>query len=120
VDDEPEIARMLAEILEPMARRIDVAENGLAALARLGETPYDVIISDLRMPELDGPGLYRRIRDQGAGLDARMIFVTGDTLHHNLEAFLRSSGVPVIEKPFHPKDVRRRVAEFLERSGSNG
>jgi len=120
VDDEADIAAMLAEILRPLAGRIDVASSGAGALAYLGERAYDVIVSDVRMPELDGPGLFRRLQEAGGGLERRMLFVTGDTLHQGLQRFLRGSGVPVLEKPFQPAEVRRRVAQMLQGGGPAG
>lgn len=116
VDDEVEIAAMLEEILRPLATRVDVASSGLAALDRIGERSYDLIVSDVRMPELDGPALFRRLKEAGGGLERRMLFVTGDTLHQGLELFLRSTGAPVLEKPFQPSEVRRRVAQLLQAS----
>jgi PAS domain S-box-containing protein len=113
VDDEPEIAALLAEILAPLAERIDVAENGLAALTRLQDARYDLIISDLSMPDLDGPGLFQRLRAEPARATQRFMFVTGDTLNPNLSEFLATSGAPVLEKPFQLDDVRRQVAQLL-------
>jgi CheY-like chemotaxis protein len=108
---------MLAEILAAMAARIDIAENGAAALERIESSRYDLVISDLRMPELDGPGLFRRLKERGEGLDSRILFITGDTLHRNLELFLETTGAPIIEKPFHPRDIRRKVGDMLEGLG---
>jgi PAS domain S-box-containing protein len=113
VDDEPEIAELIAEIVGPLADRVDLAANGLEALEATTTTTYDLVISDLRMPGLDGPGLFRRLRAGSAPYTGSVLFVTGDTLHHNLEHFLVETGAPVIEKPFEPADIRHKVAELL-------
>jgi DNA-binding NtrC family response regulator len=60
VDDEPGIS-LLAEILAEDDHRVETAYNGMAALDKLRDGTYDLIISDLRMPHLDGPGLYREV-----------------------------------------------------------
>ncbi|HVL72940.1 MAG TPA: ATP-binding protein [Beijerinckiaceae bacterium] len=113
VDDEPEIAELIAEIVAPLAERVDLAANGLEALEATGARAYDLVISDLRMPGLDGPGLFRRLRAEPVPFAGRILFVTGDTLHHDLEQFLADTGAPVIEKPFEPAEIRHKVAELL-------
>jgi CheY-like chemotaxis protein len=115
VDDDPEIALTLAEILETDGHVIDVAENGAEALERLAEQPYDLVISDLRMPELDGPGLYRELGARFPEMLDRIFFVTGDTLGSGVRDFLDEAGVPVIEKPFEPADVRHAMARISVR-----
>jgi CheY-like chemotaxis protein len=113
VDDEPEVASLLAEILEDDAHRVETAYNGLAALDKLRDGTYDLIISDLRMPHLDGPGLYREIARRHPQLIRRMIFVTGDTLGPESAEFLRQSAAPTFGKPFVPDDVRRVIHQVL-------
>ena len=61
VDDEPEILATLAEILTYAGHRVETAADGAAALERLDSRSFDVIVSDVRMPGLDGPGLYAEI-----------------------------------------------------------
>jgi two-component system NtrC family sensor kinase len=73
---------------------------------------YDVILTDIRMPDLDGRALYREIEQRWPGQTSRVIFVTGDTLATALREFVDESGRPVIEKPFLPSEVRRVVAEL--------
>ncbi|HEY8565337.1 MAG TPA: ATP-binding protein [Beijerinckiaceae bacterium] len=120
VDDEPDIAQLLSEIVAPMASRVDIAENGAVALRYLREHPYHLVMSDLRMPELDGPGLLRELRGLKLPQPPAVLFITGDTLHHNLESFLDEIGSPVIEKPFLPSEVRRRVSELLDARRTQG
>jgi two-component system, cell cycle sensor histidine kinase and response regulator CckA len=111
VDDEPELATLLAEILGEDGHRVDTAENGAAALEKLREGAYDLIISDLRMPQLDGPGLYREVARRHPRLLRRMVFVTGDTLGPESTEFLRMSEALTFSKPFVASDVRRAVRQ---------
>ena len=73
---------------------------------------YDVILTDVRMPDLDGRALYAQIEQRWPRQAARVVFVTGDTLASELREFVRNSGRRVIEKPFLPSEVRRIVAEL--------
>ena len=113
VDDEPEVALLLAEILEEDEYRVDTADNGASALDKLREGRYDLIISDLKMPQLDGPGLYREVARRHPEMIRRMIFVTGDTLGPESADFLRKSAAPTFGKPFEPDDVRRVIDQVL-------
>ena len=72
---------------------------------------YDVILTDIRMPDLDGRALYEAIEQRWPGQAGRIVFVTGDTLASALREFVSESGRPVIEKPFLPSEVRRVVSE---------
>lgn len=109
VDDEPEIAQMLADIVAADGHRVTVAGDGRAALHHILEQSFDLILTDLVMPELDGPGLYRLIRTKRPRLAKRVIFVTGDTLSPVMERFLSRIRRPVLEKPFTPDEVRRVI-----------
>jgi len=113
VDDEPEVVSILAEILADDAHLVETTYSGLAALDKLRDGTYDLIISDLRMPHLDGPGLYREIARRHPQLIRRMIFVTGDTLGPESAEFLRQSAAPTFGKPFVPDDVRRVIHQVL-------
>jgi two-component system NtrC family sensor kinase len=113
VDDEADIARSLAEILCDAGHQVEIAANGRAALECLGRRAFDLILSDLRMPDLDGPALYRALLARDDGWPARMVFLTGDTLSPAAIAFLDKAARPCIEKPFNAGEVRRVVADAL-------
>ena len=112
VDDEAEIRETLAEILTAARHRVVTAAPGREALERMAAEHYDVILTDIRMPDLDGRALYQEIERRWPGQGARVVFVTGDTLASALREFVAESGRPVIEKPFLPGEVRRIVAEL--------
>ncbi len=90
-----------------------VAGSGQAALAAVESTPIDLIVSDLRMPDIDGPALYRALSDAGSALASRIIFVTGDTLSEQAERFLAETGADVLEKPLEPRELVARVRATL-------
>ena len=112
VDDEAEIREALAEILTGARHRVVTASSGREALERMAAEHYDVILTDIRMPDLDGRALYQEIERRWPGQAGRVVFVTGDTLASALREFVSESGRPVIEKPFLPSEVRRVVAEL--------
>lgn len=115
VDDEAPLAILIAEILSADGHRVDTAPNGLAALARVERNEYDLILSDLRMPELDGPGLYRELQRRRPDLLSRIAFVTGSAQTGNMEEFLEATGVPILYKPFHMEQLTKLASDLLDR-----
>jgi two-component system NtrC family sensor kinase len=113
VDDEPAIASLLADLLEMDGYRVATARTGLAALDRLRDGGFDAIVSDIRMPELDGPGLYRRVEQLDAGLARRMVFVTGNAFTDDTADFFSATGAPCIRKPFARGDLQRALQHVL-------
>jgi CheY-like chemotaxis protein len=113
VDDELEIAQMVREVLNRDHHQVAVATSGREALERLAEHPVDLILSDLRMPDVDGPTLHRELAARRPDLARRMVFVTGDVLAPETARFLAETGLPVIEKPIDPYDLRLKVRTHL-------
>jgi PAS domain S-box-containing protein len=113
VDDEPEMAQMLAEILQRVGHKVETAGDGQEALACLERQSYDLVLSDLRMPNLDGPGLYKAVAERHPDQLGRMMFITGDTLTPHVTAFLQQNPVNYIEKPLNPRAVQEAVERAL-------
>jgi two-component system NtrC family sensor kinase len=114
VDDEADIREALADILLGERHRVVTATSGREALERLSSGHFDVILTDIRMPDVDGCALYEEIERRWPGRARRVVFVTGDTLASALRDFVQASGRPVIEKPFLPSEVRRVIAELAD------
>jgi two-component system NtrC family sensor kinase len=112
VDDEPEISSLLADTLGADGHQVETAANGAIALQMLHARTYDVIVSDLRMPELDGPGLYREVERWDPELAKRFIFLSGDTMTAQTRELLEGLHVPSVSKPFEPDEVRRAVSRI--------
>ena len=120
VDDEHEIADMVRSMLEAAHYEVAVAESGAVALELLGEARFDAIVSDLRMPDMDGAALWREVRERDAALAGRMLFVTGDTLSPSARSFLDQAACGSLEKPFHPDELLARVRALLQPATPQG
>jgi two-component system NtrC family sensor kinase len=114
VDDEEEVAETLRDMLGRDGYRVSVANSAAAARELLAAEPVDLLLSDLRMTGEDGMDLFRWLSEADPGLAARTIFVTGDTLGAQVQAFLAGSGRPVLEKPFTRKTLRAALAALSE------
>ena len=113
VDDEPEVGAVLAEILRADGMLVETASDGAGAQAMLGEREVDLILTDLRMPGVDGMALHRWLVETRPELARRVVFVTGDRISTSIDIALRETGRPVLAKPFAPADVRRVVREVV-------
>ena len=113
VDDEAEIRETLADILTAAQHRVVTVSSGREALERMEADHFDLILTDIRMPDIDGRALYQEIERRWPERVGSVVFITGDTLASTSREFAAETGRPVIEKPFLPNDVRRLVAEVL-------
>jgi len=113
VDDEPEIAALIGELLEAAGYAATLAASGDAALQHLREATWDAVVCDLRMPGLDGPALWREIGRVAPALSRRVLFVTGDTLSRGAQDFLDASGCPRLDKPFRRHDLLLQLRLLL-------
>ena len=112
VDDEPEIAELLCELLQAAGYGVTIADSGADALRRLRSGGFDAIVSDLRMPDIDGVTLWREVAAFSPRLAQRMLFVTGDTLGAGVQAFLAQTACPSLEKPFRRAELLLRMKEI--------
>jgi two-component system NtrC family sensor kinase len=116
VDDEPELCDLMREVLESAGFEVASAESGAVALELLREARFDAIVSDLRMPDIDGAALWREVCRHDGALASRMVFVTGDTLSPAASDFLRETGCGVVDKPFAPGELVARVRGLVSRA----
>lgn len=100
VDDEDTIREFLEEILLARGHQVATAANGTLALARIRAGHYDAVITDLRMPAMNGRELYEALVQEYPDLARRVIFATGDLVARQTTEFLQSTGNPFLEKPF--------------------
>jgi len=114
IDDEPSIVRALAQLLRRSGYTVDTGGNGRHALAQLQAQRYDVILADLRMPELDGRAFYTRLLQQYPALCQRVIFLTGESSAADSRAFLAQCGRPWLAKPYAIAALRCTIQQVLQ------
>jgi PAS domain S-box-containing protein len=115
VDDEAEIANLMRDVLEGAGFDVATAESGAVALELLAEARFDAVVSDVRMPDLDGAALWRAVRERQPHLARRLLFVTGDTLSLQARQVLEETGCASLDKPFLNAQLLAAVRETLER-----
>jgi CheY-like chemotaxis protein len=92
---------------------VDSAANGVAALEKIRHAPFDLILSDLHMPQLDGVGLYRALAEGQGHPVPKIIFVTGSVGSSELHRFLKETGLPLLRKPFNLDELQQIVRQAL-------
>ncbi len=113
VDDEPDIRGILARMLERLGHEIDVAVNGEDALWRIEQREYDLIVTDIRMPRMDGMGLLRSIQPRVASRTPCMIVTAFEDPQYAIEA-TRLGVCNFLVKPFDLEQISQAVARALE------
>ena len=113
VDDEDNLRDVLVEVLKRDGHEVDSAADGTEGLRRAEAQRYDLLITDLRMPGLEGPDLYRAVRRRYADNPPRVIFMSANTAIGEYATFLAGTGEPALEKPFNLADMRQVVLQVL-------
>ncbi len=112
VDDTPAILQLCARVLGEEDYQVHTASRGLEALARLEKEPFDLLLLDIKMPDLDGLTVLRRATELDPGVTA--IIITGyGTLENAIQA-LQAGARGFLLKPFDPERLLRVVAEAME------
>ncbi len=113
VDDEENIREVLSNYLESMNYEVDTAEDGQDALNKFSKGNFDLIISDLLMPNIDGLELLKRIRN----IDKEVIFlmITGYPSIETAVDAIKKGAYDYITKPFHMEDVKLRIERAFEK-----
>jgi len=110
-EDDAALRRMMVTLLRPLDLRIDEASDGLEAVQRLRERPYDVVILDLMMPHSDGYDVIRYMEEKQPGSRA---IVTSAARREDLRDIARSNVVGgVLSKPFDITTFANRVGECI-------
>ena len=116
VEDEDSIREFVCSFLRSYGCSVDGAADVREAVALLSSRPaYNLVISDFRMPEIDGQGLYEWICSNKPALRTRLIFITGDGLNPVTRMFLRRSGIPYLFKPVSSLALIEAIRSLLQR-----
>jgi CheY-like chemotaxis protein len=114
VEDEPGVRVAIADCLRKEGHEVAEVANGRLALNLIRQQPFDLIITDIRMPELSGRGLYEELQYFQRRVLDRFIVITGwedvDT-----EFFETRTAVPVLRKPLLLANLLAEIHRVLER-----
>ena len=114
VDDEALLAAGIRENLEAEGYRADVANDGVAGLERLRAEPFDLVVLDVMMPNMDGVELCAQLRRDGIQTPVLFLTVKGGA-EDRVRGF-EAGGDDYLAKPFHLKELLLRVAAILRRT----
>ena len=113
VDDEPSIRDMIQDALTGRGHTVDSVDSGLAALKALATKSYDLIVSDVKMPEMDGQEMYARITKEYPHLALRVLFTSGDTVSAETIDFFEKTERPYLLKPFKVANLIAEAEKIL-------
>jgi len=113
VEDEEDLLDLMVDTLSPYYTVITF-DNGAKACDHLDEYAWELIISDLRMPVMNGMEFYHEAVKRNPGLKKRFMFITGDTYDFQVKEFLETTGVTYLKKPFRIKELRESVRKHLQ------
>jgi two-component system, NtrC family, sensor kinase len=113
VDDEVSIRLLLHDILRLDQHSVALASSGVEAADLVERERFDIIITDMKMPGMDGAGFYQQVRARDEAQARRIIFITGDTVSPDTRAFLQRVSNPVLSKPFKIGPLRDAIELVL-------
>lgn len=115
VDDDPAISALLRIHFEADGFNVEVADNGMAAMVLLNSKPFDLLITDLFMPDMDGLELIRGLRRKHS--DIKIIVMSGGGSSLSPEAFLEIARLldvaRTFEKPYECRDLVQAAKDIL-------
>src|SRR3954470_21296917 len=113
VDDEPKLGKMLAQMLERDGCEVERVQSGQAALDRLRAERFDVVVTDLKMPDVDGLQVLQEAK-RGAPSTEVMLMTAYASTETAVEA-LREGAADYLTKPFSMDEFRIRVRRLLDK-----
>jgi len=112
IDDDSRLAAMVSEYLGEAGYRVTTATSGASGLERLGREPYDALVLDLTLPDMDGLEVCRHLRARW-DLPVLMLTARGDTLDRVVGLELGADDY--LPKPFEPRELIARLKAILRR-----
>jgi len=117
VDDEKYILDFLTEVFTPLPITLDTANNSQAAMDKIKENGYDLVLTDYKMPQMSGRDLFNWVKENRPPLADKIIFMTGDTVNPETHSFFEDNKIRYLAKPFKIEEVKEIILHGLEGSG---
>jgi two-component system NtrC family sensor kinase len=116
VDDETSLLDSIVEQMVQLGHAADGYSNARQAIEIVMTDVYDIILTDIRMPDLDGPAFYAEVVAKNPQLRDRFIFITGDSLNQRASEFIKNTNAPCLDKPFRISDLNEAITEVVRRT----
>lgn len=116
VDDETRMLDTIVEQLTRLGHSANGCSNAELAFELVMNEVFDIVVTDIRMPGIDGPTFYESVSIKRPLLRDRFIFITGDSLNQRANRFIDSKIAPCIKKPFKIAELNRTINEVVSRS----
>ena len=113
VDDEPNIVMSLEFLMRKNGYQVGIARNGTEALAAIAATPYDLVLLDVMMPDVDGYQVCRQLRQHPDRADTKVIFLSAKSREVDVQKGYEVGDDLYIPKPFSTRQLMEKVRELL-------
>lgn len=117
IDDEPIVGKRLKPALEKSGYEVEFYENSATALKRLGEEKFDIVVTDVRMDEVDGMEILDKVTENRPHV--KVIMITGYATIEVAREAIAKGAFDVIAKPFKPNDLREIIMKAARALDSN-
>ena len=114
VEDDPYTARLLGRILEHKEFSVEITHDGQEALESLERETFDLIISDIQMPQMDGFSFFEALLRAHPELSGHVVFVTADAVEPEVQRFLQQHSLPCLTKPFSLENLSMILERVIE------
>jgi len=112
VEDEKDIRDVLSEMIEMFGYRVALLENGLDAWNRISAESFEIVVTDLGLPGLNGIDLLKRMRAHG--IDIPVLIITGVGFESKLHEFTGFMSWDYLQKPFKMNDLKEKLSKLAE------
>ena len=116
VDDEPNIVMSLEFLMRKNGYQVGIARNGTEALAAIAETPFDLVLLDVMMPDVDGYQVCRQLRQRPDCAATKVVFLSAKSRDADVKKGYDVGADLYVPKPFSTRQLMEKVRELLANS----
>jgi DNA-binding NtrC family response regulator len=113
VDDDKSVREMISSLIREMGEEVEIAVNGADAWKKIKQTPFDLVITDLKMPKMDGINLLKKIKEKP--WETVVIILTGYASVKTAIESLKLGAYDYVEKPFSLINLEFTIKRALEK-----
>lgn len=113
IDDERSVVELVDRVLKSRGYQVDTVCDGYAAIRMMEAQSYDLVMADLKMPDIGGMDIYHQIESQNPAQARRFVFFSGDVVSPHTTAWLNRIGLPFLVKPFTIQELVRFIEQAL-------